>query len=77
MRHLNQQEVEALERMIDVASMGDVLVALEVICGDKAVHLRANYGDLRGARNWDRLGKRIRAWLDRQDPRDLVFTGEA
>jgi hypothetical protein len=50
-----------LERLIDTCSLAEVLVALDVICGDKADHLRTNWQDNTSARAWDKMRKTLQA----------------
>ena len=58
-RILNGEETDRLEALIDNTSLQEVLIALDVICGDKAGHIRANYQDNKTAAAWDRAGKVI------------------
>jgi hypothetical protein len=51
--------LETLERMIDSATLHDVLVALAIVCNDKADHLRENWQDKVQANAWERLGTRL------------------
>lgn len=48
---------EQIEAMIDQASVLDVLTALEIVCGEKADHIRANWQDKVLANAWDRASK--------------------
>jgi hypothetical protein len=55
----NKDEMTALEALVDRVGLFDVLVALDVICGDKAGHLRANWQDGVSARTWETRGRQI------------------
>ncbi len=48
-----------LENIIDRHSLSAVLLALEVVCGEKADHIRANWQDKTLAREWDKYSKRM------------------
>jgi len=63
---MTHKEIEtALEAMIDSQGMVAVLTALEIICDEKANHLRHNWQDTATARVWERgssaIGKALRA----------------
>lgn len=45
---------EELERLIDATSLLDVLTGLEMVCSEKADHIRENWQDKMLARRWDR-----------------------
>jgi len=49
----NSNEMEALEALIDRVGMFETIVALSVICGDKAEHIRHNWQDKVTAKQWD------------------------
>lgn len=51
---VSKDDMEALEGMVDKYTLFEVLVALDVIAGDKADHLRANWQDHVSAKTWDR-----------------------
>lgn len=53
MRVPKPDEMIALERLVDFCSLAEVLTALDVICGDKADHVRQAWQDERTARSWD------------------------
>ena len=38
----NAEEMETLEALVDHTSLFEVVVALSVVCGDKAGHIRAS-----------------------------------
>lgn len=48
---------ETLESLIDQTSLLDVLVALELVCAEKADHIRHNWQDAKLAKDWDRASK--------------------
>ncbi len=52
---------EELESLIDSSSLLDVLTALELVCREKADHIRVNWQDRATARPWDRAAKRLYA----------------
>lgn len=45
---------EVLEALIDKHSLLDVLVGLELVCAEKAEHIRANWQDGQLAKAWDK-----------------------
>jgi hypothetical protein len=45
---------EELEALIDATSLLDVLTGLELICVEKAEHVRVNWQDRALAKLWDR-----------------------
>ena len=45
---------ETLEQLIDANGLAETLEAIQVICSEKADHLRANWQDDVSARAWDR-----------------------
>lgn len=56
--------LDTLERMIDQATLAQVLEAVSIICCDKADHIRENWqplgmGDKVQANSWERLGTRL------------------
>lgn len=53
------EQMQALEGLIDAHGLAEVLIALAVICGDKAAHIRASYSDHRTARLWDAQHNRL------------------
>lgn len=55
----NALEMDGLERLVDKVGLFQVLVALDVLCSDKAAHIRANWQDMRAARDWDNASKRV------------------
>lgn len=48
---------EQLESLIDQTSLLDVLVGLELVCAEKADHIRLNWQDAKLAKAWDRASK--------------------
>lgn len=69
----NAHNVLLLEGMIDLHGLFEVLVALDVICGDKAAHIRSNGGpdDMPLARDWQHAGEAI-AKLAKSKPVERV-----
>lgn len=55
----NNDEMTALEVLVDKCSLFEVLAALHIICSDKADHIRASYDDKQTARCWEQAGKAI------------------
>ena len=47
---------EVTEMLVDRHTVGDVLLALELICAQKAEHLRHHWQDSITAKAWDRAG---------------------
>ena len=54
---LTADVTETLEALIDQTSLLDVLVGLELVCGEKAEHIRQNWQDMPLARLWNRCSK--------------------
>lgn len=48
---------EQIEAMIDAHGLLHVLTAIELICAEKAEHLRANWQDKLLARDWDHASR--------------------
>ena len=48
---------EELEKLIDASSLLDVLTGLELVCAEKAEHIRCNWQDKATARPWDRASR--------------------
>lgn len=44
---------EILESLVDRHSLVDVLVGLELVCAEKAEHIRHNWQDRVTAKDWD------------------------
>lgn len=62
MTELTEQAVaDAVEALVDKASLLDVLTALELVCQERAAHLEANWQDRRSAQTWRRAAKAIYA----------------
>ena len=55
----NAEEMLALETLLDRVGLFEMLIALSVICGDKADHIRVNWQDERTARAWDEARGRL------------------
>jgi hypothetical protein len=62
--------VEALEQLTDAESLTHVLTGLEIMCGEKAEHIKVNWQDAKTARVWNRASKLI-GTLARQIDREL------
>jgi hypothetical protein len=52
-----QQTIEALEKIVDQSDLASVIIALGLMCHEKAEHIRENWQDPITARVWDRCGK--------------------
>jgi len=52
-----------LENLIDSESLLHVLTGLELICLEKADHIRANWQDKTTAKTWDKDAKTIQSIL--------------
>jgi hypothetical protein len=50
---------EILEALIDRHGLNHVLVGLELVCEEKAEHLRINWGDHKTAAGWDSAARQI------------------
>jgi hypothetical protein len=50
---------ETLEALIDRHGLLHVVTGLEMICSEKAEHIRANWQDKVTARPWDRAANRL------------------
>jgi hypothetical protein len=49
--------VEALERLVDAHGLLHVVTGLELMCSEKAVHIRTNWQDIVTSKVWDDAGK--------------------
>ena len=58
---MTNDEVVALETMIDRMSLQTVLEHLMTICGEKAEHVRTNWQDEGLAQDWEKAGLQIDA----------------
>jgi hypothetical protein len=54
---------EALEALIDQHGLLHVVTGLELVCGEKADHLRSNWQDRDGAKLWERDARTLRGIL--------------
>jgi hypothetical protein len=50
---------DALEALVDKASVVRVLEALAYVCDGKAEHLQGNWQDRRAADEWERAARRL------------------
>ena len=55
------ERVKAVECLVDASSVFEVSSALELVCYEKAEHLRSNWQDAASARDWERAAKAIQA----------------
>ena len=55
MRDLDKDERVALEYVMDVCGVDEVLMALSEICGEKAEHIAVNWQDAGLAKRWATL----------------------
>lgn len=67
----NKDQMEQLERLLDQCGLFDTLIALSVICGDKAAHVQANWQDGRLARRWTTASNRVQAVAEQYAQADL------
>lgn len=72
MANLSRERLEALEAMVDSATLAEVLEALADICHEKADHLRVNWQDSGMAVVWDRAGGRVQTLSQVVYDRDKV-----
>ncbi len=56
---VTQRDRDAIEAMIDTATLHDVLAAVAGICRDKAEHIDHNWQDRNLAALWNRAAGRI------------------
>lgn len=52
-------DTDVLEAMIDARGLDHVLIGLELICSEKAEHIRTNWQDKKTARPWDKWANRF------------------
>lgn len=52
--------VETLEALVDGEDLSHVLIALNLVCVEKAEHIRCNWQDQQTAKVWDRAATAIR-----------------
>lgn len=50
---------EEIEKLIDASSLLDVLTAIELVCAEKADHIRLNWQDRTTASTWDAASKAV------------------
>lgn len=55
---------DTLESLIDRHGLLHVLTGLELVCAEKAEHIRTNWQDRATARPWDTAASRIRKVAD-------------
>ena len=51
---------EELEKLIDATSLLDVVIGLELVCSEKAEHIRVNWQDKQSANVWDKASTTLR-----------------
>lgn len=51
------QIIETLEKLIDAHGLYEVSACLELLCYEKAEHLRTNWQDIPAAKRWERAAK--------------------
>lgn len=56
---MTQEELQALEELIDANTLNAVIEALGEICHEKAEHIRTNWQDKVTARPWDIMGRKL------------------
>lgn len=54
-----QTVTEVLEALIDKHGLLHVVCGLDLICGEKAEHIRANWADPALAKQWDRASNAL------------------
>lgn len=52
-------DTDILESMIDARGLDHVLLGLECICDEKALHIETNWQDKKTARPWKTMARRI------------------
>jgi hypothetical protein len=57
--------LQELEKLVDASSLLSVLTALELMCLEKAEHIRVNWQDKTAAKAWDKDAKLIYSVLKR------------
>ena len=55
----NQDRVEQVEAVVDQCTLLDTVTALELMCYEKAEHLRVNWRDKASATQWERAAKAL------------------
>ncbi len=53
------QLIEKIEHLVDGSDLASVVMALGLVCHEKAEHLECNWQDKITARVWDRAGNKI------------------
>ena len=51
---------EELKKLIDATSLLDVVIGLELVCSEKAEHIRVNWQDKQSANVWDKASTMLR-----------------
>jgi hypothetical protein len=63
--------VEALERLVDAHGLLHVLTGLEIMCDEKAEHIRANWQDIVTSKVWNDAGKSINKLARKIEPMNI------
>lgn len=56
---MQEDITEILERMIDKHGLLHIVTALDLICAEKAEHIRVNWQDKETAKPWDRAANAL------------------
>lgn len=60
----NSVQMAMLEELVDQHTLREVVIALGVLCGDKAAHIQANWQDGRTARVWNTQHDKLLRWSE-------------
>lgn len=60
-----QHAIDVIEPIIDKHSIDEVLDTIELICYEKAMHIRENWQDEKLAASWDTMGNKINTFIER------------
>jgi hypothetical protein len=63
--------VEQIERIVDANNLLHVVTALELMCTEKAEHLRCNWQDENAAKTWERAARVFGAAATKIEPLEL------
>ena len=53
---MNSEMLETIENIIDRVGVDELIEMLEMICNEKADHLRVNLRDPQSAKSWEKQG---------------------
>lgn len=59
--------IDAVEELVDGASLCSVLEALSCMCSEKANHIRENWQDDKTARPWDQMARKLQRLANQCD----------